>query len=455
MAQRGELTRTIPEFSAYSSIKIAPDIPVPVTPRILKIIDSKSFQRLRKIRQLSLSDRVFPSATHTRFSHCLGVYKMVLDYLLHLDGFPQFYERYTESDYLAIMLAGLLHDLGHYPYSHQLDHIKPFPQHEDLTIGLLNGKLQIDGENLKTLIESNFPVDTAQVAALLGPRQDLDEKYWLLKQIIDSPVDADKCDYLPRDSYYCGVDYGSSFDRERFVRNLVPSEDGRNLTIYEKGIMSAERFQLARYWMYRSVYWGHTVRALITMLGKACSYMKPLDMDPEKDEWLDFLLGFNDQDFLPWLRQQVEGPGCELIDMIEKSRTPYKRIYTVSYHQEEESYHKLQQQPLRDEISAWFHKWAASKGLILSEHHLLWDVPPIYKNESWESFPTKLKGGVEKPIAHESPVIEALSKAFLYGVRQIRFFCHPDLAALIRQHQEEIPSLNDLLWPIQSNLRFV
>lgn len=453
MAQRCELTRSIPEFSAYSTIKIAPDIPVPVTPRILKIVDSKSFQRLRKIRQLSLSDRVFPSATHTRFSHCLGVYKMVLDYLIHLDGFPQFYERYTESDYLAVMLAGLLHDLGHYPYSHQLDHIAPFPQHEALTIGLLNGQLKIDGENLKALIESHFPVETSQIAALLGPKQDLDPKYWLLKQIIDSPVDADKCDYLPRDSYYCGVDYGSGFDRDRFVRNLVPSEDGLSLTIYEKGIMSAERFQLARYWMYRSVYWGHTVRALITMLGKACTYMRPLEL--EQDAWLDFLLELNDQDFLPWLGQQVEGPGKELITMIEKTRTPYKRIYTVSYHQQEESYRRLQQKQVRADISDWFTKWAAEKGMSLAEYHLLWDVPPIYKNESWESFPTKLNNSEERPIAKESPVIEALSKAFLHGVRKIRFFCHPDLAELIRTHESEIPSLDDLLWPIQSDLRFV
>jgi HD superfamily phosphohydrolase len=453
MAQRCELTRTIPEFSAYSTIKIAPDLPVPVTPRILKVIDSKTFQRLRKIRQLSLSDRVFPSATHTRFSHCLGVYKMVLDYLVHLDAFPQFYERYDESDYLAVMLAGLLHDLGHYPYSHQLDHIAPFPQHEDLTIGLLNGELQIDGENLKEIIESNFPVKTETIAALLGPQRDLDPKYWLLKQIIDSPVDADKCDYLPRDSYYCGVDYGSGFDRDRFIRNLVPSEDGLNLTIYEKGVMSAERFQLARYWMYRSVYWGHTVRALITMLGKACTYMRPVEIAGQA--WLDFLLQFNDQDFLPWLREQVDEPGRELINMIEQTRPPYKRIYTVSFHQEEESYRRLQQKPIRDEISDWFVKWSAEKGLTLKEHHLLWDVPPIYKNESWESFPTKLKDGSEQPISQESPVIEALSKAFLHGVRKIRFYCHPDLAELIRQHPQEIPSLDDLLWPIQSDMRFV
>ncbi len=438
----GDILKHIPEFSATQSIKIAPEMSVPVTPRLLRIIDSKSFQRLRRIRQLSLSERVFPSATHTRFAHALGVYKNILDYLCRLDRFPAFYEQYDEKDYLAIMLAGLLHDLGHYPCSHQLDHLPAFPKHESLTIAVIQGELLLEGEDLSALIRDHFDLEPERITQLLGPAKALEPRLRLLKQIIDSPNDADKCDYLPRDSYYCGVDYGSGFDKQRFIANLIPSDDGGQLCVYEKGLMSVERFQLARYWMYRSVYWGHTVRAFITMLSTACSYLKPMDQGPD---WVANLMTFNDSSFLDWLHDQAEGAGKELIYMAHKERRPYKRLYTVSSHHHPEHYQTLQDTRLQKDILDWFHRWAEKKGATFEPHHLIWDVPPPYKTKTWETFPIKLVNGKEVPVARESPIIDALSTAFLHGVRKIRLFCHPDLAELIKTHGDEVPPIYNFM----------
>ena len=437
MSAAGEILAGIPEFSAIHSIKIAPSTSVPVTDRLLEIIDSKVFQRLRKIRQLSLSDQVFPSATHTRFSHALGVYNNILDYLRHLDGFAEFRNKFTPDDYCSLMLAGLLHDLGHYPCSHQLDHLPGFPKHEELTIAMIKGELLVEGEDISHLIKRTFDLEPQLITRFLEPDSQLPDHLRLMKQILDSPIDADKCDYLARDSYYCGVDFGSGFDRERFIANLVPSGD--HLCIHEKGLMSTERFQLARYWMYRSVYWGHTVRALITMLARASRYMEPVD---EWDNWPDLLLQFNDHNFLHWLHGRVGPAGKELIEMVHFSRKPYKRLYTISFHHEPEKYHQLQQdEALQAKISDHLFNWAKSKGCELQPHHLIWDVPPVYKAGTWESFPIRLMSGREVPIAQESPVIEALSKAFLYGVRKIRLFCHPSFSAMAENEAEPVPKL--------------
>lgn len=440
MAKAGDILNSIPEFSATQSIKIAPNRVVPVTPRILRIVDTKTFQRLRQVRQLSLSEKVYPSATHTRFSHALGVYANMMDYLRQLDRFSVFHQSFDEGDYLAVILAGLLHDLGHYPCSHQLDHLPQFPKHENLTTAIIMGELRIENEDLSAIIREDFGIDPKRIADLLGTNPE--PPHALLKQIIDSPNDADKCDYLPRDSYFCGVDYGTGFERERFIQNLVPSDDGRQLCIYEKGLMSAERFQLARYWMYRSVYWAHTVRALITMLSRASEYLRPIE---DKEEWTHKLMTFSDHDFLDWLHTKCEPPGQELIEMVHFKRQPYKRLFTVTPHHESQVYKILHESGVRKQVRQWFTDWAQKKGLTLEDHHLIWDVPPNYKDEVWETFPIKLANGAEIPVAKESPVIDALSQAFLHGVRKVRLFCHPKLAELVQKHKEEIPPLYKLI----------
>ena len=445
----GTLLKKIPEFSAVDSVKIAPNTSVPMTRRLRRIIDTRTFQRLRKIRQLSLSDRVFPSATHTRFSHALGVFNNVLDYLRHLDNFPEFHRHFTEQDYVAVILAALLHDLGHYPCSHQLDHIPPFPEHERLTVGIIRGEIQVAGENMGALIRDAFGISPDEVALYLDPELEVPPEKILLKQLIDSPIDADKCDYLPRDSYFCGVDYGTGFDRERFIRNLVPGDDGRHLCVHEKGLMTAERFQLARYWMYSSVYWGHTVRAYITMMARAC---EDLDPDFSRQNWPEQLLYFNDYDFLEWLYSQVREPGRELVGMIRDQKRPYKRLYTLSYHHAPDVYEQLRSKALRTRVTACIQQWIRDHGYPIEPHYLIWDVPPRYKSRAWETFPVKIKSGEELAIADESPVIEALGKAFLHRVRKIRLFCHPALAGLVENHRNDFPDVAALVKqePVQS-----
>jgi len=368
------------------------------------------------------------------------VYWNVLDYLRALDAFPAFHERFDEADYLAILLAGLLHDVGHYPFSHQLDNLPEFPEHEALTIALIKGDLQLYGENLGNLIEDLFGIEPSRIAALLEPGKKMTGKLGLLRQIIDSPLDADKCDYLPRDSYFCGLDFGSAFDRTRLISNLLPDLDGEKMAIHEKGLVSAERLQLARYWMYRSVYWGHTVRSLISMLARACQNIEEV---PEERDWYELLLTSNDQDMLSWLVTACDEAGRELIDMLMIQRRPYKRLYTLSYNHDPETYRQLQRPEVQRQVLERVKAWGRSHGENWPDYYLIWDVPPTYKDKAWETFPVVLSDGSQTAIEKESPVVQALGPAFLTGVRKIRLYYHPDLRN--RVPMDQVPGIETML----------
>jgi HD superfamily phosphohydrolase len=433
----------VEEFHADDMIRLAPNHSIPLTSRIKRLIDTRTFQRLRGVRQLSLGDRVYPSATHTRFSHALGVYGNMLDYLRQLASEPRFCDAYDAKDIKAILLAALLHDIGHYPFSHQLDHLPQFPEHEALTIGLLRGAIRFFDEPFSEMVGDWFDLDPNRIADLLDHDLPLEGPLALLRQLIDSPLDADKCDYLPRDSYFCGVDLGSGFDRSRFIGNLRAA--GQKLAIYEKGLVSAERFQLARYWMYRSVYWGHTVRAFITMLShlaRRCFVFNP----PPGQAWFETLVSFHDASFLDWMNAYLDEPGKELLGMLTLNRKPYQRLYTISIHREKTRYDQLQSENRRTAVTEALTSFFRSRGVTVLNHHLIWDVPPPYKNQAWESFPVVLKGGSQVPIQEESPIVASLGPAFLQGVRKIRLFIHPKLKAQVNDAQ--IPALHELIGPI-------
>ncbi len=221
----------------------------------LEVLDSEPFQRLRYIRQLGHAFLVYPGATHTRFEHALGAYHLAGRALGLLAERGELADVPPE-DALLIRLAALLHDIGHYPFSHALEEAG-LPSHEVLAAE------HLAHPELRRALDRVGITDAAQrIARLITGRSDSP-----LAGLISGSLDLDKIDYLTRDARMCGVPYGTvDVDRLLHSITLVTREDGRrSVGVHEKGMSALESLTFAKYQMYRNVYWHHAVRSATVM----------------------------------------------------------------------------------------------------------------------------------------------------------------------------------------------
>ena len=221
-------------------------------------LDTPAMQRLRYVRQLGHAFLVYPGATHTRFEHALGAYHLTRRALAALQERGEL-AGVTERDCLAIRFAALLHDIGHYPFSHALEEAG-FPLHEAQGVArLTRGAL---GE---VLAAAGGPDLAAEIGRLIRGTSASP-----LQGLISGSLDLDKIDYLSRDAHMCGVPYGT-LDVDRLISSLVLLETGgrREVGVHEKGVSALESLLFAKYQMYRNVYWHHAVRSATCMFKRA------------------------------------------------------------------------------------------------------------------------------------------------------------------------------------------
>jgi HD superfamily phosphohydrolase len=228
---------------------------------ILNIIDHPYFQRLRRIKQLGLTHMVYPGALHTRFHHAMGCTHLMRQAIetLRNNG-----HEITELEAEGVLLAILLHDIGHGPFSHALEHsIVKGMHHEELSLIFMN---QLNKE-------MNGQLDTA-IAIFTNkyPKK-------FLHQLVSSQLDMDRLDYLKRDSFYTGVSEGV-VSNQRIIKMLDIVND--ELVIEQKGIYSIEKFIVARRLMYWQVYLHKTVISAEFMLVKVLERAKKLAKQGEK-----------------------------------------------------------------------------------------------------------------------------------------------------------------------------
>ena len=222
----------------------------------IRLVDTRAFQRLRYVRQLGLAYLVYPGATHTRFEHALGAWHLAGRTIELLQARGDL-KRQHEGEARVVATAALLHDIGHYPFSHALEEIGA-PHHEDVA-----GALLTRGEIADVLRETIGKDAPERVVELIRGKSTN-----ALQGLISGSLDLDKIEYLKRDALMCGVPYGE-IDVDRLIHSLTLVTDPANgrtvIGVSEKGLAALESLLFAKYQMYRNVYWHHAVRSATAM----------------------------------------------------------------------------------------------------------------------------------------------------------------------------------------------
>lgn len=355
--------------------------PIRASGAILEIMDTVDFQRLRYIKNLGLCYLVFPSANHTRFEHSIGTYHLAGMYLDHLG---------IRSD--ETLVAALLHDVGHFPFSHTIEEFY-----------YRNGRVDHLGEGIKIINgerESEIPsilerhsIDARKVIRILEGKENV------LSEVVSGPIDADELDYLRRDSFYCGVSIG--FVNPARVISVSAVHDNM-MVVEEKGLSDIESLLISRFLMYQAVYFHKTCRIANRMLERAAVLSEAYDTYMMNDQELTHLL--------------ISDPRSR--DIMENilNRRLMKVLYKVKY---EES--------LKRDIEG-----------TLSDRFIVDVIPPL-SFRGKERLKTQVGVLLEGKIAtgeESSPLVNALNSAierrylYVYGYREDEEELKRDLASI-------------------------
>ncbi|WP_227762443.1 HD domain-containing protein [Zhaonella formicivorans] len=221
---------------------------------ILPLLNTKEFQRLRRLTQLGVTSLVYPGAEHSRFGHSLGT--------MHL--FRRIAKRWrekgmdlTEEEEKAGIVTALLHDIGHGPFSHVVEKfLTAKKKHEKWTVEIVSDSTEIN-KCLRT-ISQNLP---EQVAKIMKH----DPEFKVVSSLLSSQLDVDRMDYLLRDAYYTGTSYGK-YDLDRLIEKIARNKD--RVFIARGGLHAAEQFIFSRYYAYWQVYFHQTTRGFEKLLQK-------------------------------------------------------------------------------------------------------------------------------------------------------------------------------------------
>ncbi|MFD2729498.1 HD domain-containing protein [Enterococcus camelliae] len=258
---------------------------------ILDLINSREVQRLRRIHQLGTSSFTFHGAEHTRFSHSLGVYEIARRIC---DIFERNFpirkigaDGWDDSERLVVLCAALLHDIGHGAYSHTFEHIFQ-TNHEAITVDIITSP-STEVYQILNKIEEGFPEKVASVITKEYPNPQV-------VQMISSQIDADRMDYLLRDAYFTGTEYGT-FDITRILRLVRPYKDGICFAI--NGMHAVEDYIVSRYQMYVQVYFHPSSRGMEVILQHLLNRAK--ELYPKNKDWFrqhsQLLVPFLEDDF--------------------------------------------------------------------------------------------------------------------------------------------------------------
>ncbi len=421
---------------------------IPINDWERDIINHNVFQRLRRIRQPAWTDYVYPGAMHTRFEHSLGVMHLatkLYDSIVARSGdlLKDFYgydDAGFKRDKVLVRLAALLHDVGHGPFSHAGEDVFPLRKdgknryvHEEYSAAIIR-KL------LKNVIEQhplnrNYGFLADDIASLIeGSSNSSCRIFW--REIITGQMDADRMDYLLRDSLHAGVDYGK-YDWRRLLNTVVAVEmpqpegetakQGLRLGITEGGVHAAEGLILARYFMFTQVYFHKTRVAYDHHLRRALSKLLPTGEFPALHADDDEKIKANIEEYITWDDWKVvgmltDGYGGEHGERLRR-RNHYREIYNTPECPGQEDLDELKN--VEDKVQEYIiAKEQASKSWYKVDET---DIPVLINEEM----------GKVTPLSRQSAVV-----ASVRATRRVSLFAVPEKA------QEARAKVSDL---IQSN----
>jgi uncharacterized protein len=350
-------------------------------PREEKLIGATPFLRLQKIKQLGFVYRIWPGATHTRYEHSLGCYYLAVRALRALlqRGDKGGLFGVSVSSVQTLVVAALLHDIGHYPFSHTIEELGyPIITHEKV------GRSIIEKSEIATILERDYRLSPERVADFIDPpkAKALPADDQLLNSLLSGALDVDKLDYLPRDARACNVPYGGvDVSRLQLALRIHPNvQNQRRIVVTHKGISPLHSLLHARQEMFDNIYWHHTARALQVMLMRAvheamlCGALQ-----------VEQLVGLDDASLLSLLSEtQMPISSRKLADDLEMRR-PYKVAIEISrlagriYSRLEALFWDTQRRRHIEQLLAA--ELANALEIDIAAYEVLFDIP---RPEKWE-----------------------------------------------------------------------
>lgn len=399
--------------------------------RELALLGTPEFLRLDGIKQLGFVARVWPGAKHSRFEHSLGVFALARRALASLRYTPGTLAP-TAADRAALEAAALLHDIGHYPFSHAIEELGPPVLHHEVV-----GRNIVESSGVADVLEREWGVDPGRVADLIDHRQPLAPVDVLLGGLLSGTLDMDKLDYLPRDAKACNVPYGR-VDTARLLGALVVAHIAGEprIVVDEKGVSPLHSLINARQEMFDNVYWHHTNRACMAMLLRAvqdallAGAVRPTELTSHDDGSLLALLA----------RERMPASTRQLVEML-RLRQVYRRAIEISdraaplYQTLGALYHvPATRRRLEEELAAALGR---ASGEEVAPHELLIDIPKPerWKTDAWVSFARPPLG--MRSLMHWHEVVGLSDddfKRYEEHRRLIRIVCPERLRETARQY---------------------
>ncbi len=420
---------------------------IPLGAPEITLLSSPPMLRLERIQQLGFVSRIWPGAKHARYEHSIGVFHLARRAVEQLMRTPAG-NSITIEDARTLAAAALLHDIGHYPFSHAIEELgPPIAPHETV------GRAVILADPIARVLRAEWHVSPERVAAIVAPGQDdLKPVDRLLRGVLSGPLDVDKLDYLPRDAQGCGVPYGG-VDTSRLIDSLriATPEDASEprIAIDAKGVSPLHSLINARQEMFDNVYWHHTNRACMVMLLRAVQEALIAGVISSDNFTL-----LDDAGTLAALAQPGMPETTRRLTEALTNRWLHKRAIEVSS-AAPEIYARLSQlfsePPRRREVEiSMSRRLAEHIGQPVNPQAILIDIPK----------PEKLRTDVlvvfdQPPVGfcHQMPWREVVGltdddfKRFEERRRLIRIVCQPSLRDVVRQRWESllVPALGGAL----------